>query len=772
MKNRFLLATISLFIVFNLQAQNTQLDKANAFFENGQYRQSIPLYLAILDKEDNTEAKINLSEAYRQIGDYDSAVSWYGLVVGFPGGKPIHKLYYGLCLLWTDECEMAQRWFTEYLKFNPYDIRRPLLMDACNYYEKMMEQNKNKVLLQNLNINSPVDDYAPALFRDGIVYTSTLDAPNDEGRRYTNLYYAEKIQGDTLNQYADPKSFSSTLNTADFHEGIASFNGDQTQIFFTRSRKVAEKPKSGGKSPLEITSGRLLPRGSWSALRALPISSDEYSVAHPSITADGKRLFFSSNMEGGFGGTDLYLAIYENGQWGPPINLGPTINTPGNEYFPHISKQGKLYFSSDGHLGLGGQDLYWAQENKEGLWERPENLGYPLNSKSDDFGIILYEDGQGGLFTSNREGGTGGDDIYEFTIKGKVVVIDVVNLQNGLPVPGAILIDGVRKDTLYTNGEGQARTYVSGCTEFTSKVEGFLPGKMKVCETDEMADTFFLALALEVKPNHQFTGRVYNYESGGALSNAKVQVYKTDCIFPAAVFTDQQGGFNLKMEPNCCYSIIVEKEGFERFRITPDICTSNESFIEVRDIDLTPKRSYSNANTPNKPHASNIIAPMSSYEAPPAPAPRPRSRPKQESRPVEQHEEIQGFEKSQLSNEREDIYLLNVYYDVGRSSVSTKSVPELHKLLGVMKKHPNLILEIRSHTDSKGSNDFNLNLSQRRAEVIKRYLEQNGIPKNRLIAKGYGESAPVNGCVDGVLCTESQYRENRRTEFKVVGRIR
>jgi len=662
MRNR--LYTLLLFLLplcAGLYAQPmNKLKKADEFFEQNHYRQSIPLYHEVLDELDHNPAKIRLAEAYLRIGDYKTAAQWYGLVVGLPESQPGHKFRYAMTLLWTDQCEEAERWFQEYLKFKPYDERKPMLKEACRYYEELKNKYKNRIVIHHLNINSPVNDYAPAIYREGLVFTSTLD------NQRTNLYYSKQLKEDSLPGYANPISFSGSLNTADFHEGIASFNNEQDQIFFTRTRQVANKYKIDGKSPLEITSGRLLPQGNWSELKALPISSDEYSVAHPSISPDGSRLFFSSNMPGGFGGKDLYLAVYEDGQWGPPINLGPTINSPEDEVFPAITEEGKLYFSSNGHLGMGAQDIYWTQEDENGLWQRPQNMGFPLNSESDDFAITFRPDGAGGFFTSNREGGFGGDDIYSFEFKGSLVVLDIVNLKSSLPVAKANVLLGCREDSLRADSNGQVFTYLSECCQLEVVAQGYEPKTTNICEgraVKDMPDTLYLALALQPIEQIEVAEKIPEVDAP---------------VIPAAE------------EP--------------------------------------------------------------SYKA--------------------LEEEIIGFETSKRSNSEEKLYLLNVYYEVGRSSVSSESVPELKRLLEALKSNPSLIVEIQSHTDSNGGSASNLRLSQRRADAIVRYLLKRGINGDRLIAKGYGETKLVNDCTDDVLCSEAEHQENRRTEFKVVGKLR
>ncbi|MCG8332128.1 MAG: OmpA family protein [Chitinophagales bacterium] len=736
MRNRFALTLLILLITAgSLWSQLATLKKADQYFNQGEYRKSIPLYLKVLDEVDHAPSKINVAEAYRQIGDYETASQWYSLVVGLPESTPLHKLNYGLALLWKGDCETAERWFGEYLKFVPYDERKPQLMNACKYYNEIQNGNNNRITIENLPINSPVDDYAPALYRDGIVYTSSLN------NQYTDLYF---VKQDT-NGYTDPTPFSTHLNRAEFHEAIASFDGEEAQVFFTRTRQVAERYRINGKNPLEITSGRLLPQGSWSELTPLPMSSDEYSVAHPSVSRDGKRLFFSSNMPGGFGGTDLYLTVYEDGQWGPIVNLGAGINTSGNEVFPHIGSDNRLYFSSDGYLGIGGQDIYWTIEDADGLWQRPQNLGAPINSNSDDFAIIFNKDGRSGMFTSNRDGGYGGDDIYAFLLKGQAVVLDVISKKTGNSIPNATVVNTTLLDTLQADENGRLLIYVDSCSVLEGLVDGFDIGAIEVCdEKGQSEDTLFMALALNLKVDYQFTGRIFDQESGKIIENALIEGNTSSSCMPLLpAYSGADGAFNIPLKAACCYTFTISKEGYQQFQLTSPICTNESSEITIRDIALEP-----------------VLG-----EIPP------EENPAHDASFKALEEEIIGFEKSQDKETKEELYLLNVYYEVGRSSVNSGSVSELMRLLGLLREKDNISIEIRSHTDSNGSDEANLRLSQRRADAIVRFLVKSGIDRDRLIAKGYGESRPVNGCTDGIPCTEIEYQENRRTEFKVMSNV-
>jgi outer membrane protein OmpA-like peptidoglycan-associated protein len=719
-----------------LQAQHSRLQKANESYEQGHLRYSIKLYHQVLDREDVPLAKMRLAEAYRRIGDYKTAAQWYEITMGLEESQPEDRLKYGFCLMRIGECEEAERWFTEYLDMRPYDSRKPDLTNACATLERL-EQLQAGVVVEPLNLNGPGQDLAPAFYRDGLVFTSA-SRPDETGKAYAGLFFAPKMEGDSM-AFAQPKLFSGSLDQP-FHEGVATFNPEQDEIFFTRTRNTGAKQ---GKLRLEISSARLLPQGNWSSLKPLPFSSDDYSVAHPSISADGKRLFFSSDMPGGKGGKDIYVSVRLNGSWSKPLNLGSPINTEGDEVFPYMALDGSLYFASDGHFGLGGQDLYRVKEDEAGLWGRPDNLGAPFNSKADDFAIIVDSTGVNGFFTSNREGGAGGDDIYHFGYTGRIVQVDVIDLASGEGMPQAQLLVGEEADTLILDGNGQQLFSLQDCEPVTAIRQGYSAKKIKLCPEDAAADadTLFIAIALEREKSYYLAGVVFDDQSGRPVEGAEVELIGENCMIPVVQYTNVEGKFFFDLKASCCYRVKASHESYEKQRSEASVCLTDESPREYVNLFLQPFEQNNSQPLANKPKEEEPLPDI-----------------------------FAGFERSKRNKHDSTsiTYRLNLYYDVGRSSVQASSVPELIKLRELLLAQPDLKVAIYSHTDSEGGTESNLSLSQRRADKIMQYLVGQGIDRGRLEAQGFGESRLVNECEDGVPCEEWQHQENRRTEFKVI----
>ncbi|MCO6489745.1 MAG: OmpA family protein [Phaeodactylibacter sp.] len=761
MKKRVWLLPALLIVCGGVVAQPTKLKKANQYFEEGKYRQAIPLYEEVLGVEDLAAAKLRLAESHRFLGNYQASAQWYALIIGLPQSRPEDKFYYGLMLLRTGDCKGAERWFKDYLKYNPYDPRKQRLLNACAYIRELSKEQPGRVALSLPGFNGPNSELGPAFFEDKLVFSTFRRPTEDPSQAFLDLFQVAVEDRGGAMAYSTPQLFSSSLQSK-FHEGLAAFSKGETEIYLTRTRRVpAYLPLDAEIQRLEIVTARRLPQGGWSNLQPLPFGSDHYSVVHPSVSTDGSRLFFSSDMPGGQGGKDLYLSFLENGQWGPPINLGPTVNTPDDEVFPFISDSGKLFFSSNGHLGLGGQDIFWTEEGHDGLWVLPRNLGTPFNSQSDDFAIIFNAAEQEGYFTSNRSGGAGKDDIYFFRLAetGTPVQIDVVDLTTGAPVPYTKVLSSCGGDTLRSDAGGRLFLRLPECCTLTGMAKGYQPRSLEACERqgELAADTLFLALALApegtaashpapeatrgTSGNYMLNGVVLNQESGMPVVQAKVGLASVNCLEPASVFTDKQGRFTLAMEAGCCYQVRIERDNFFAQKMKQPICVRDGEYEQFVNAYLMPYASDPASEGDGVP--VNMEAEAGTF----------------------------GFDRSGNEESEGFSFRVNVYYDTGRSSVQRSSIPHLLRLLQLLKENPDIVVEISSHTDSNGESESNMALSQKRADAVVRFLVGEGIEKERLVARGYGESRLVNHCADGVSCTEEEHQQNRRTEFRVVGKV-
>ncbi|MDY8133974.1 hypothetical protein [Aquimarina sp. 2201CG5-10] len=278
------------------------------------------------------------------------------------------------------------------------------------------EERSERFMINTLKINSEYSDYAPSFYEKELVFASSRNS-----NRVTRLI-DELSNQPFLDLYSTTRSLDKisinrlrgSVNTK-FHESSAVFSKDKKAVYFTRNNYSKRKSKTNTEGTVLLKIYRAIYKeGKWGKVEELPFNSDEYSIAHPALSSDGKYLYFASDMPGSYGKSDLYMVeIYKDGSFGVPENMGDLINTPGRETFPYVSDKGNLFFASDGHPGMGGLDIFMLLPSKKGM-TGVYNLGLPLNSPEDDFTFIINEKCKTGYFASNRKGGKGDDDIYGF----------------------------------------------------------------------------------------------------------------------------------------------------------------------------------------------------------------------------------------------------------------------------------------------------------------------------------------------------------------------
>ena len=786
MLKKSLFTTLILFVGLSATfAQSSKLKRAKKLFDGLAYIEAIELYNLILEKDDNAEAKIYLADAYRKINDTENAEYWYGQVVRLPEAQAIHKLYYGQMLQRNGKCDLAKEWYEQYVAAVPDEVRAQYLVRACDYEEELMTKNVSSFETKHLPFNSNMDDFSPAFYQGGLVFASERDKGSAIKREHTwtgnpflELFFVEmKARGgdDVLCQfdYGRPDKYSDEVNEK-FHEAAVTFSTDQNEIFYTANNY--EGDSDDGTRKLKVYSAKSEGEGKWSDRESLPFNSDEYSVAHPSLTADGNRLYFSSDMPGGFGGMDLYYSDLESGRWGPPTNLGPAINTEGHEIFPYYALNQRLYFSTDGHIGLGGLDIFYIVDKGEGEWSSPENMGYPINTIADDFGVVFNEEGTCGFFSSDRDGGSGRDDIYSFVKTATPVEIFVYDEATKLPLEGASVVNDCTGETLTTDVEGKIviDQKLNTCCNFEGSFTGYNSNTKEACtENVQLGDIVRVEIPLKRDLVFDIEGIVFDQQTGLPLEGVEVAV-TNDCskATPQSITTDASGQFRFDLDPECCYSVTASKDGYLVAQID-DQCTRGleESTTLQANINLQPF-------VVDDPNSSRVIKDpttgiwIDTQTGEPADGPingliyknGELIGPDPDNPNISDISDVDPYDDQGRVH-----FLLHIYYDFNQAYIRKDAVPELEKLLSTLELNPDLIIEIGSHTDSRGSFVYNNRLSKRRAESIVRWLTKNGIEKSRLVAKGYGENVNVNNCSNNVPCSEEEHQYNRRTEFKVIG---
>lgn len=498
--------------------------------------------------------------------------------------------------------------------------------------------------IKNLAINSEYSEFSP-MFLDTteIVFASAKDSSFLKTRKYKwndqpylDLYVA-KINEETQD-LKDALKFSKKINTK-YHEASVTFSPDNTTMYFTRNNygKKLKRDKNGVNHLKIYVSNKV--DGEWEEAKEVSFNSDNYSTGHPALSPDGKKLYFVSDMPGSIGQTDIFVVdVLDGGQFSEPKNLGPKINTEQREMFPFINEE-KLFFASDGHVGLGGLDVYEVAIDEEKGFLDVVNIGKPINSNKDDFSYIANKNSLKGFFASNRKGGKGDDDIYSF--------------------------------------------------------ERIVPEKV-------------------AENLNAIAGVVTELVSGELMPKTMIELLDENGIKLKEMETAEDGSFMFEdLDSNTKYVLRTKKgEYFE-----------NEVPVTSKDNELV-----------NQNVSLKRLEEMIALE--------------------------EGIKK--LKTEM-------IFFDFDKSYIRNDAATELNKLVEVMNEYPTMVIKIESHTDSRGSAQYNKYLSDKRAKSTRDYIISQGIDASRIqSANGYGEEMLLNECNGRVRCTEEQHFRNRRSEFIIV----
>ncbi|MGE0569413.1 MAG: OmpA family protein, partial [Bacteroidia bacterium] len=541
-------------------------------------------------------------------------------------------------------------------------------------------------------------------------------------KQYYNSYSTHK---DETGNYVKPKQFLKGINSK-FNDGPISITKDGNTIFFTRNAIEKENKSSDGTYKLNIYQGTIS-LGTIVQPLLLKFNNKEFNCAHPSISEDGKTLYFASDMPGGFGGMDIfYSEMGSDGVWGTPINMGEKINTKGHDMFPFITKENVLYFSSDGHEGLGGLDIYEAPL-KDKKANRVYNMGMPINSQMDDFGYYLNEDLKSGFLSSNRTNGGMNDDIFSVEIlrkvvRGKLVTIIVKDKDSGEKLSGASL--KINEETFTTDENGAYIHLIEEDNNYiinASKADYFDNSDSVTTKSSE-EDEFTKEISLEKDPKLSFFAVITDAKENKPLDSVKVVVRD---LFTKEVFDSTTASTvgeykkslkDRKIGDKVAYEITLSRNGFLTKKVNYTAEIKEQGVINLHEI---------------------LNMKLGRVQV--------------------------GMDLAKM------IDLKPIYFDLGKYKIRKDAETELDKIVEVMNKYPNMYIELGSHSDCRGSAKSNLSLSDKRAKASAAYIVKKGIAKDRIVGKGYGESKLLNGCAcEGKVkpnCSEEEHSVNRRTEF-------
>lgn len=804
--------------------------KADDLYENLGFMEAADYYENLESTQQSTYVQTKLANSYRLNAQYEESEYWYAQMIN-ETSNPDDFINYALVLQSNGKCEDAVRWYGEYLKVT-MDDNRDFITD-CDQLE-VFKESKNVAVSNVEALNSGALDFSPIQYKDGVIFTSNRGTKNgisvnrDKWTQgsFTDIFYAKKNSDGEITKI---EAMDDEVN-GKYHDGVTTFNKPGTLMIFSRSNKKGRNEE--GIKDLKLYSSEYK-NDYWTEAVELNINNKEFASAHPTLSADGRRLYFASDRPGGYGGMDIWMSEKLGSKWQEPKNLGPTVNTSGQEIFPFISDQETLYYASNGHRGLGGLDIFAVNktdESDETTWSVRENLGVPFNTEKDDFGFTMNNDGESGYFSSNRTGGKGGDDIYEWkgslnekiaqNTRRKICVNDAATGERlpGVDVTivetteqGKVLnsqsndiflklkpLNADNKEFVLTmvsdNNEtvdGRAMYETDSKGSFLYKVEPnrnyvllvenpkFENYREKISGAQLFAEEEH-CLAVTKKTCLLLDGKVVNETYNRRIPNAKIILFNKCTGETTEEVSDDNGEFNFCLECGCEYEVIGRKNNFGEGRadvttIIPDCAEKVSTGADVplnAVVKMNVAGSYTDVVEPKR---TPIGIPQPYGATPNSPTyifATPNMLNGTEPFPTTgmTTEELNRYFTGKSTpdyTEGQIIKLSNIYYDFDKAYIRKDASRELDYVYQLLTTYPSMHISLISHTDARGRSSYNERLSRRRAESAMMYLVNLGISPKRLIYEGFGESKHVNDCEDGVNCDEMQHQMNRRTEIKI-----
>jgi outer membrane protein OmpA-like peptidoglycan-associated protein/tetratricopeptide (TPR) repeat protein len=697
-------------------------EKIDKLTEQRLYKDAIDAYEQVLKKSpESFEAAFKLGKCYYQLNDFENAAQYFEQAKAL-GCNTVELCYYlGKTKLHQLKYNEAENIFKSASQIVVEDDQQKNLQSRC-YSEaqkarslSLSEKYSSDILVSNITfINSPYSEYGISIKENNLYFSSMRKGDKDATDQrtlqgFSDLYKTSLIREDFAETEIIP--LEKSINNKKYNEACIVFKGDDSEAYFTRCL--------GKPAHCEILKAENRKNGYFNSTNKINLVSKDYSIGHPALSSDGNTMIFVSDMPDGFGKRDLYISTKEDNKWLTPQNLGSTINTEYDEMFPSFFQDDILVFSSSGHNSGGGLDIFISR--KEGnTWSVPQKLSSPINTGADDFGMVFNESEEHGYFCSNRPGGAGSDDIYTFDgfpVKVKFSGI-VKDKETDELISNALIIIKNEEgfDTLFTNDNGNVSMELPFNSEYEIQIQKdeYLIMESTIKTTEEkslfpetMNETYLISADTR---GTVVEGVVKDNTNQTPVTNQNLMIMG-DNGYVDQTITNEEGHYEFtNLNDQTSYTLLLAKKGYWTITKT----------LEVPELEN---------------HKNYSLSTGFDYDFDLVPIPT-----------------------------NEEIVLDNIYYDFNKASLRPESKNELVKLSEMLNQNPNIVVEISSHTDSRGPDDYNMRLSQARAESVVDFLINNGSNLSRLIAKGYGENMPVIANAT----TEEEHQKNRRTSFKVL----
>ncbi len=711
---------------FSQEAGNGKKKKADAKYHNYAYDQAIEKYVELDDKSIDSKRKLAMS--YYYTNDLAKAEETFAEIVADNASTAEDAYMYAAILRKNEKYTESDTWMTKFHALAPDDHRGTDYASHTGEHIQLLK-DKGQFTIKNLDINTAEEDFGATYYEDMVLFASSRHTVRTIKRTWNrnNLPYLDIYQAhvDENAELSSPHVFRKGLNKR-YHEGPVAFNKEHTTMIYTRNNY--QHRSKDGTVKLQMFVSHLKKHGKWSRPRPFTHNSIEYSVGHAAFTPDGKWLYFASDIEGGFGGVDLYkVSINEDDTFGEMINLGDKINTEGTEMFPDIHDKGMLFFSSDGLVGLGGLDLFVAELKPDYSIGKVMNFGTPMNSSKDDFSFVLHDSLNQGYFASNRDGGKGDDDLYSFNMLkpfsfGKSIQ-GIAKDKNGNILAGALinLYDeaGNKVQTATSNDKGEFTFSAEGDKKFTldGNKEDYFEGKNKVNTfTDEAI--IKTDVVLEKDPGLSLYALITDKKTGAPLEGVTVTLTDNMTAKSERFVTPGTGDYrkalaDKKLKDRGSYNLTLQKAGYFTKTVT-----YNTEFKQPGQYDV--------------------------------------------------HTNLDLSLDEEVTDLGELVVINPIKFDYNKFNIRPDAAVELDKIVEVMNKYEHMVVELGAHTDCRGSAAYNEKLSDRRAKASAKYIKGKITNPERIYGKGYGENKLLNTCATCKSCTKEEHDGNRRTEFKVI----
>lgn len=693
-------------------------------------------YYAAADKLERVQEKDaavlrKLAESYDHIGDYARSELYYSQLCTRPDRIANDHLAYARVLMKNEKYPQAEQEIKNYGKLNPSSeemARFNLLTESLQEYSKKGAAIK----VANLDINCEQEDFAPYVINGKMYFASSRSTKSSVSRQWAGnrLPFLDVYTADMNgNAVSNIKALDSKAINRKYHEGPVAFSPNGEEMYITVNNY--DGVSVDGIRHLSLYVSRKQ-GDTWSEPQAFPFNSEDYSVGHASVSPDGNTLYFVSDMPGGKGGVDIYRTTLVNGSWSVPENM-TALNTSGDEMFPYVHGAGVFLFSSNGHPGYGGLDIF-VGKLEDGEVKQVRNVGAPFNSPYDDFSVWLDHEGINGFFASNRSGGKGNDDLYSvqldkpfsFGRKLELLVMDEKNkpLPNAHIVlkneAGEVLLDDV------SDAEGKLHTRLDKAGKFELKGDkkDYFPAASNFEVLEDDGDELSQRIVIEKDPGLQLFAKITDKKSGAAIDSVKVILTnnftgETETLYTSNAGDFMRGIYDKKLGERISYNIRLEKQGYISKGTTYNVLLEKPGVYDAsKDMNLS-------------------------------------------------------LEKMDIGVDlAKAIDLKPIYFDLGKYDIRPDAAVELDKIVKVMLENPTMVVELGAHTDCRGTAAKNMELSDKRAKASADYIKMRISNPERIYGKGYGESKILNGCTcegnKNPKYTEAQHAVNRRTEFLVV----